>query len=606
MFALSCLGLMLGAGAPGAPVPEIYAPYLRDNPPEIIEELPEQRIGEVIVREFWFVPREIPGTDERYEIHSVLARPAAPGPHPAILFCHGGGGYTQRERVCIIAWAKAGYVCIGQDQPGFCNLGASLSRGPVARVTGNTFSSIPDATVSPLYDGVVAVLRSLSILRTHPDVDPDRIGVFGGSWGGYMTNMAAALAGDKLAAAFAVYGAGYYDLATDWTLRMQAMPDDERERWLAAFDPGRLATNTTADYMILQATNDWYFWPPSIEATLDNIPARGPSPRKNWLFSPNDYHAIRLPGGTGSRLVSHVEHRTYMELRFMDWRLKGTAPAFPTAEAIGQPVREGDDHVRVRFATTSELPIVSAQVYWTAGEMPWRLQWWEPVEAEAVGDGVYEALVPVRHASRPILWLGVISDEGEATVSTRIGRIQPTELGWAAEEKPMPVTIADLNTLFGPGRWRWAAGSPRKEGTVSTVAGAARDEGGEGLLIRGRYSGAFWGVRTLDIEAAGATGLRMWVSSGGEEPVDSFHVGLVVEVEAGRRYIWHARSVEGVSFGPEWTCLHLPWEDFACVDSPDDPPVPLMSDGLGELRLTVDTVGQIIHVDDVEFMGPDA
>lgn len=603
MLTLPCLGLMLGTGVLGAEgVPAIYQPYLQDNPPEIVEELPEQRIGDVIVREFWFVPREIPGTGEHYEIHSVLARPATPGPHPAILFCHGGGGYTQRERVCIIGWARRGFVCIGQDQPGFCNMGASLSRGPVARVTGNTFTVTPDATANPLFDGVVAVLRSLAILRTHPEVDPSRIGVFGGSWGGYMTNMAAALAGDRLAAAFAVYGAGYYDLATDWARRLQAMPAEERERWLAAFDPGRLAGNIRADYMILQATNDWYFWPPSIEATLDNIPAPGPGPHKNWLFSPNDYHAIRLPGGTGDPRVDHREFRTWMELRFMQWRLKGEGAAFPTARAVGEPERAGD-HVRVRFAVTSELPIENARVYWAAGEMPWRLQWWEAVQAEAVDDGIYEALIPVRHAARPLVWVGVVSDTEAATVSTRIGRIDPAELGFAPDEHPVPVSISDLNTLVGDDRWRWAAGTARREGSHGRDTIAARTAG-RGQIITGQYSIAVWGVRALDLEAAGATGVRLWVRSGTEQPVDSFHVGLVVEGDLGERWEWRAQSVEGLTIGGEWTCLTLPWEDFAPLQP--DPPLPLFSDGLGELRLTVDTPGQVIHVDDVEFTGPGA
>lgn len=598
MFIMPCFGLLVGAGVYGADhTPEIYRPYLQDNPPEIVEELPEQRIDDVIVREFWFVSREIPQTGERYEIHSVLARPAEPGPHPAILFCHGGGGYTQRERICIIGWAKAGYVCIGQDQAGFANARAALSRGPYFDGRGTSFTATPDATASALYDGIVAALRSLAILRTHPDVDTSRIGVFGGSWGGYMTNMVAALAGDKVAAAFPIYGAGYYDLASVWMPTLQAMPDDERERWLAAFDPGRLATNIRADYMILAATDDWFFWPPSVEATLDNIPAPGPGPHKNWLFSPNDYHAIRLPGGTSDPRVNHAEHRTWMELRFMDWRLKGEGAAFPTAQAVGEPVREGD-HVRVRFRVTSELPITRAEVYWTAGEMPWRLQWWEPIEAEEVGDGIYEALVPIRHASKPVLWLGVVSDEGAASVSTRIQKIVPTDLGWAADEHPVPVTIDDLNALVADDRWRWAAGTPRG-GTFARTEDAAREDG-RGLAITGRYSIAVWGVRALDIMAARAGGLRLWVRAGGDEPVDSFHVGLVVEVGAGRRYVWQARSVKGRTFGPEWTCLELLWEDFVPVE--EEPPVALLSDGLGELRLTVEAEGQVIHVDGVEFM----
>jgi len=605
MLPLHAIGVLLGTGAIAAPVPEIYLPYLQDNPPEIVEELPEQRIpaedggAEVLVREFWFVPRDIPGTDERYELHAVLARPAAPGPHPAILFCHGGGGYTQRERVCIIAWARRGYVCIGQDQPGFCNMAQSLSRGPAAQVGSSAFTVTPDATASPLFDGVVAVLRSLSILRTHPEVDAERIGVFGGSWGGYMSNMAAALAGDKLAAAFPIYGAGYYDLATDWTWRFSQMPAEERERWLAAFDPGRIATNTTADYMILQAANDWYFWPPSVEATLANIPAPGPSAEKNWLFSPNDYHAIRFPGGTGDPKVSHVDNRTYMEVRFMDWKLKGDAAAFPTAQAIGEPVREGDC-IRVRFATTSELPITRAEVYWTGGEVPWRMRWWEPVEAREIAEGIYEALIPVRHADRRLDWVGVISDEGSASVSTLIERIEPTEPGLEAGTHPALPTLAGMQELVADSRWRWAAGTTRKgEGCGSRQEEAAsRTEGGVGHRITGNYAIAAWGMRAADITASGARGIRLWARSAGEEPVDSLHVGLVVEMELGNRFVFNAQSVEGLAIGPEWRLLELPWSDFQCEGAP----VELLSDGLGELRLHVSGEGETVYVDEVAFM----
>lgn len=598
MLYVPAIGLMLSAVSAAAAAPEIYRPYLQDNPPEIVEELPEQRIGDVIVREFWFVTREIPGSDERYEVHSVLARPAAPGPHPAILFCHGGGGYTQRERTAIIGWAEKGYVCIGQDQPGFAS-SSGLSRGPFFSGRGSSFTATPDATASPLFDGVVAALRSLSILRTHPEVDPERIGVFGGSWGGFMTNMVAALAGEKVAAAFPIYGAGYYDLGSSWMQTLQRMPEEERERWLAAFDPGRMAGNISADYMILQASNDWFFWPPSIEASLDNIPAEGPGERKNWLFAPNDYHAIRYPGGTSSSArVDHRQHRTFMEVRFMDWRLKGEGAAFPTARAEGDTVREGDS-VRVRFRVDSELPISSATVYWSGGEMPWRMRWWEPVPAQEIEAGVYEAQMPVRHAGKRLDWVGVISDEGDATVSTRIQRIEPAHLGFTPDERPVAVTLDDLQPLLDVRRWRWAAGTRRGgEGFgYGREEGTARD-GGRGLRLTGNYVIATWGLRAADIEAAGATGIRLWVRSASEEPVDSLHVGLTVEVENGQRHFFNAQSVEGLSIGPDWRLLELPWDDFLCEGAE----VALLSDGLGELRFTVLEEGATVHVDGIEFM----
>ena len=80
--------------------------------------------------------------------------------------------------------------------------------------------------------------------------------------------------------------------------------------------------------------------------------------------------------------------------------------------------------------------------------------------------------------------------------------------------------------------------------------------------------------------------------------MDSFHVGLVVEVELGQRYAFNAQSVEGLAIGPEWQMLELPWADFQCEDAP----VELLGDGLGELRLHVSGEGSTVYVDDVEFM----
>jgi hypothetical protein len=169
-------------------------------------------------------------------------------------------------------------------------------------------------------------------------------------------------------------------------------------------------------------------------------------------------------------------------------------------------------------------------------------------------------------------------------------------VGFGTDEKPAPVTVEDLQALVADDRWRWAAGTKRSgEGCgYGREEQAARGEG-VGLRITGRYAVATWGLRAADIEAAGAEGVRLWVRSAGEEPVESFRVGLTVEVDGGKRYFFNAQSVEGLAIGPQWRLLELPWSDFVCEGAPVD----LLSDGLGELRLAVDEEGETVHIDGV-------
>ncbi len=597
MYSLMLPAILLAGGATMAGVPDIYQPYL-DNVPEIVEELPERETDGVIVREMWLLTRELED-GQRYEIHCVLARPTTPGPHPGMVFCHGGGGYVDRERKAIVGWARDGYVCIGVDSAGFSNRSASLSRGPYYDSGGSMYDTHPDPTASPMYDGVVAQLRALALLRSLPEVDPERVGVFGGSWGGYMTHMVTALGGERVKAMFAIYGAGYHDKWSCWLPTFQTLAPEDVQGWITYLDPGRLVHDLSADYMILAADNDWFFWPPAVEATIDNIPAEGPGAEKNWLFGPNDYHAIRYPGGTIGPGVTNA-HRTTMEVRFMDWKLKGEAAAFPVAQAVGEPVRDGDD-IRVRFSVESELPIASASVYCSGGEMPWRFRWWERVEPELVEEGVYEVRLPVTHPEHRLDWVAVVSDEGNASVSTRIGRIEPAELGFDPQARNGQLFAEDFEGDLTGWRWRWTPLAKRGEGGSWGIREQAAREGQKGIWLRGTYSCGCWGIRAADIVAAGGTGLKLWAKSATEEPVDSFQVELVVELEHAARHMWRAQPVADATLTDEWQQFDLTWADFVCQGE-GEAPSELLCDGLGELRFTVEETGQEVYIDDIEFV----
>ena len=445
---------------------------------------------------------------------------------------------------------------------------------------------------SPLCDGIIAVLNSLAILRAQPDVDAERIGITGGSCGGYMTTVVAALAGDRIRAAFSIYGGGFFDVASVWMPRIRGLSEDQRQWWLSTLGSGRHAGNMKADYMVLAAANDWFFWPPSITATLEQIPGY-----KNVLFAPNDYHQIRQPGGTvPPPTFSRAKNRTAMEIRFMNWKLKHEGAAFPVCRATGSATRAGD-HIKVRFQVDSERPITDARAWWSPGEMPWRFRVWDDVKAVLQDNGRYEALLPVEHPGHSINWIGIVSDDEYATVSTGIRQLSPKALGFGA-----PTTAERLITAdFEPGRatslWRWAAGSKRGKGGTFGIKPEAKRSGAQGLYLHGPYSCALWGVRAATLQQAGATGLSFWARTAGE-PFAGLKVYLVVEREAGARDFWVAAKTAETTLTTDWQHIDVPWEEFTFTGK-GAPLVPLLSGGLGELRFTLDGATQAVHIDDV-------
>lgn len=126
-------------------------------------------------------------------VTGFLGRPFAPGPHPAIIHNRGGfgstGALTGGE---IVGYVEAGYVAV-----------ATQYRGNSGGEGQEDFGG----------DDVHDVTHLITLLRGLPDVDPHRIGMFGGSRGGMMTyialkNLALAGRADDIKAAVTVGGIG--------------------------------------------------------------------------------------------------------------------------------------------------------------------------------------------------------------------------------------------------------------------------------------------------------------------------------------------------------------------------------------------------------------
>ena len=93
---------------------------------------------------------------------------------------------------------------------------------------------------------------------------------------------------------------------------IEALPDSTRNIWLTYFDAGRRAPNIKADYFLEGESNDTFFWPEAVAATVNAIPGT-----KNHTWGPNLDHTQLPSGGTMQRL-------------HFDYPLKGIGSPFAT------------------------------------------------------------------------------------------------------------------------------------------------------------------------------------------------------------------------------------------------------------------------------------
>jgi dipeptidyl aminopeptidase/acylaminoacyl peptidase len=123
-----------------------------------------------------------------YPVHGWLVTPDGPGPHPVLLLVHGGphSAYTSAFFDEAQVYAGAGYAVVMGNPRGSAGYGQSHGRSVVGAL----------GTVD--VDDVLALLDEA--LR-RPECDPSRVGVMGGSYGGFMTCWLSAHAPGRFTAA---------------------------------------------------------------------------------------------------------------------------------------------------------------------------------------------------------------------------------------------------------------------------------------------------------------------------------------------------------------------------------------------------------------------
>ncbi|MCQ2379265.1 MAG: acetylxylan esterase, partial [Victivallaceae bacterium] len=153
-----------------------------------------------------------------YAYYALPDGEAPEGGFPAVVLFHGGGGTAFASYVKT--WRDRGYAAITFDHYGQ-EPAADLPRPqrPVLKDSWHHYAGTfgeGDNAMRHLWvhNGVALAVRANTFLRAQKEINPDKIGLLGISWGSVMGSIAASLDG-RFAYAALCYGCGHWDLGAD-------------------------------------------------------------------------------------------------------------------------------------------------------------------------------------------------------------------------------------------------------------------------------------------------------------------------------------------------------------------------------------------------------
>lgn len=282
------------------------------------------------------------------------------GGWPAAVCSHGGGGTAYPD--WVKTWNQHGYAAISMDQEGHLPDGSSHENAGPARMDWFSDIGLPDRE-QWFYHAVADVIRANSLLRSFPEINPDKIGLTGISWGG---TIASATAGVDARFAFVVpvYGCGL----------IHESDADGLNQWFKTMTPDQYRDYRTK-------------WDPSAHLPHAKMPMLWMTGFDDPVFQIDIFErSARLAGGPstlcarGHMLHGHGPGWLKPELYvFADSIVKGTEPL----PGLSRPEMDPKTRI-VRTKTTGKL--TGASLFYTAADGKWKGRLWVNIPCD-VKDG---------------------------------------------------------------------------------------------------------------------------------------------------------------------------------------------------------------------------
>lgn len=292
----------------------------------------------------------------------------------AMVLVHGGGGTAFADWVKL--WNSRGYAAIAMDTCGQVPLPANPEKKNSGwkrhEASGPSGWGGFDQLDWPVhnqwsYHAVADVILAHSLIRSFPEVDPERIGVTGISWGGYLTCIVAGV-DSRFKFAAPVYGCGflYYDSNPHWLARLHKMGPDKSRKWMTQWDPSQYLPFAGMPMLWVTGSNDFAFPLSSLQ--------------KSYQLAPGDRrvcvrirmtHAHGGPGENPSEILTFAESIVGQGVPLLKCEEQGLLPSAQGEERRSQ--------AWVRYS--SPLPVTRAVLAYTQDEGVWVKRLWNTEKA---------------------------------------------------------------------------------------------------------------------------------------------------------------------------------------------------------------------------------
>jgi len=322
------------------------------------------------------------GADYKGKPTWVFAYFAAPkgnlpkGGWPAVVCAHGGGGTAYPA--WVRKWNKEGYAAIAMDLEGHLPggkhhgmqgnfpTGKSHKNAGPSRVDWFGDINLPDEE-QWFYHAVADVIRANSLLRSFPEINAEKIGLTGISWGGTIVSAVAGL-DQRFVFVVPVYGCGFIHESDNPGLA----------QW---FPPKHMTAEQFRDYCTK--------WDPSAHLPHATMPMLWMSGFDDPVFQFNIFErSARAAGGPSIMCVrGHMVHghgfgwQKHDLYAFADSIVKGGDP-YPT---LGRPKVDPKTRL-VRAAKTGNLR--GASLFYTKSTGKWKGRWWDNIRCDVHEDYV--------------------------------------------------------------------------------------------------------------------------------------------------------------------------------------------------------------------------